>query len=70
MIRIIQAIKQSKAMHIIDIKLIEEALQQAKDKLRNNENRPMSEAAIEAKACIDCFEYVLKNCLKLKCLLK
>jgi hypothetical protein len=49
-------------MHIIHIKRIEEALQQARDKQRNHRGNPLSEASIEAKACIDCFEFVLGQC--------
>lgn len=49
-------------MTTIDIKPIEEALKQAKDKLRNHANKPLSEPYIEAKACIECFEWVLELC--------
>lgn len=51
-------------MHSIDIKRIEEALQQARDKLRQNEDSPLSEASIEARTSIGCLEFVLKSCVK------
>ena len=49
-------------MATIDKLKIETALREANDKLRKNSNRPMSEACIEARACIDCFKFVL-SCL-------
>ena len=51
-------------MHIIDIKRISEALREAKDKQRMNEGNPLSEASIEARACIECFSFVLECCKK------
>ncbi len=51
-------------MHIIETKRIKDALQQAYDKQRKHADSPMSEASIEARACIECFEFVLEHCIK------
>lgn len=53
-------------MTIIDRKYIDEALRMAYDKLLKNADNPMSEASIEARTAIDCFEYVLEHCISIK----
>lgn len=49
-------------MAYINKKMVEAALNQAKAKLEKHKDGPLSEAYIEAKASVDCFEYVLRIC--------
>lgn len=49
-------------MTIINKAAIEIALKLAQNKLRTYENNKLNEGYIEAKAAIDCFNYVLENC--------
>lgn len=50
-------------MNIIDRKLVEDALHEAKKKMRLNEGDGLSERFVEAKASAEAFQYVLDNAI-------
>src|SRR6266581_2584084 len=52
-------------MTIINKARIEEALKQARGKMRKSEDNKLSERYIEAKASVKCFEYVLLQCTEM-----